>query len=96
MNSQLTLTVDTREQQCKRAADYLEAHPGCTLRELEAGADLGSGTKVLSEMARRFGYQISKQVGHITSRDGSHRQRRKHYTLEARPSHSQQDLFPTE
>ena len=42
---------DTRAAQAARVADYLERHPGATAREIDAACDVGSITKVLSDMA---------------------------------------------
>jgi hypothetical protein len=55
-------SIDSCNEQCERAADYMEAHPGCTLRELDRAADLGGVSKVISEMKRR-GYPICKVWG---------------------------------
>ena len=93
MNSPEPLPLDTREQQCKRAADYMEANPCCTLRELLTGADLGSASKVVSEMERKFGYRLRRQRDRAPTRDGAHCRRVLRYTLEARPTHAQAELF---
>jgi Helix-turn-helix domain len=95
MSAPAHLPVDTRNEQCARAADYMEAHPGCTLRELDRAADLGSASKVISEMKKR-GYQIRTKRGQVAIRDGSHSRRIKHYWLISRPKQPQQELFPTE
>jgi hypothetical protein len=87
------LPLDSREGQCARAADFMEAHPGCTLRDLTAGADLGSASKVISEMPR-FGYTVRKQRARVPCADGEHSRPVKRYYLEARPQASQFDLFP--
>lgn len=56
--------IDTREAQAERAADYMERHPeGATLAEIDAAADLGSPTKVLSAMRRELGYGIARGPG---------------------------------
>ena len=96
MDSPPSLPLDTREGQCIRAADYMAAHPACTLRELATGADLGSASKVISEMERTFGYRLRRLRDRVPTRDGTHSRGVLRYTLEARPSHSQQNLFPTE
>lgn len=52
---------DTREAQAERAADFMALHPeGSTLAEIDAAADLGSPTKVLSAMRRELGYGIRR------------------------------------
>ncbi len=89
------LPIDTRNEQCERAADYMEAHPGCTLRELDRAADLGSASKVVSEMEKR-GYRLHKERGRVPTRDGAHSRRITRYWLIARPSKSQQELFSGE
>lgn len=92
MNTPEPLPIDTREEQCKRAADYMEAHPGCTLRELLTGADLGSASKVISEMERTFHYRLRRQPDRTPTRDGAHCRRVLRYTLEARPTVAQGEL----
>jgi hypothetical protein len=87
------LPIDTREEQCKRAADYMEEHPGCTLRELLTGADLGSASKVVSEMERTFGYRLRRQRDRAPTRDGTHCRRVLRYSLEARPTTAQGELY---
>lgn len=58
------VAVDTREAQASRAADFMERHPeGATLAEIDAAADLGSPTKVLSAMRRELGYGIARGPG---------------------------------
>lgn len=90
------LPLDDRAGQCARAADYIEAHPGCTLPELGAGADLGSVTKVVSEMPR-FGYGLRKVRESVPCVGGTRRRRGTvRLYLEARPRTSQGDLFKRE
>ena len=89
------LPLDTRADQCERAADYMEAHPGCALRDLAAGADLGSASKVVSEMVRTYGYRVRRVRVRVRCRDGVHSRCVMRYWLDARPSHSQPDLFST-
>ncbi|MFM9914317.1 MAG: hypothetical protein ACKVOX_00805 [Rhizobacter sp.] len=55
------LDLDTREAQAARAADFMELHPdGVTLAEINAAADLGSPTKVHSDMRGKQGYGIRR------------------------------------
>ena len=89
------LPPDDRVGQCARAADYLEAHPGSTMRELFTGADLGSGSKVISEMERTFGYRLRRVRDRVPTRDGTRSRPLMRYWLEERPTHSQPDLFGT-
>ncbi len=77
---------DSREDQCKRAAEYMTSHPGCTLLELQAGADLGSASKVVSEMERTFGYCLKRERCLAPTQDGTHYRRVVRYTLESRPA----------
>ena len=92
--SPANLPLDDREGQCVRAADYMQAHPGCTLRELAAGADLGSASKVVSEMWRTFGYAVRRDRVRKPCRDGEHSRHEVRYWLEGRPVRPQLDLFP--
>jgi Helix-turn-helix domain len=87
------LPIDKRNDQCVRAADYMEAHPGCTLRELDSAADLGSASKVISEMKKR-GYRLRTERDRIPTRDRKHSRPIKRYWLVSRPEQSQQELFP--
>jgi hypothetical protein len=87
------LPRDGRAAQCKRAADFMEAKPGCTIRELETGADLGSPTKVISEMVRKFGYGVRRERRAASCLDGTRYRRVTRYWLESRPNFSQGDLF---
>lgn len=87
------LPRDSRDGQCERAADWLQAHPGSTSRELAQGADLGSATKVISEMERRFGYRLRRLRVRVPTRDGKHSRALVRYWLESRPAVSQFDLF---
>lgn len=92
----VALPFDDRGTQCERAACFMETHPGCTASELAEGAELGSATKVISEMPR-FGYAVRKVratlpcVGGTRLRRGAVR-----YFLESRPSTGQRDLFVSE
>lgn len=88
------LPRDDRAAQCQRAAQYMQAHPGCTLRDLGEGADLGNHSKVVSEMVRTFGYQVHRQRDRVPCRDGKHSRNVMRYWLEAWPALSQTELFP--
>jgi hypothetical protein len=88
------LPRDDRAAQCRRAARYMQGHPGCTLRELGEGADLGSPSKVVSEMGRAFGYQVRRQRVRVPCRDNAHSRSVTRYWLEAWPALSQIELFP--
>lgn len=78
-----------------RAADFMEVNPGCSLRELAAGADLGSASKVVSEMTRTYGYRLRRELVTVPCANGERSRREMRYWLLARPSVTQFDLFPT-
>lgn len=86
---------DSRADQALRVADFLEKHPGSTVKEIDAACDLGCATKVLSAMVKQdelgMGYVISKGWRTVTNSHGVSSQRRT-YTLLARPRR-QPDLF---
>ena len=86
------LRADDRASQCARAADYMAAHPGCGLRELAEGADLGSASKVVSEMPR-FGYCLRRAWRRVVWDDGMRTRRAIRYWLEGPPNAAQGDLF---
>jgi hypothetical protein len=79
-------TVDTREAQCARVADFLETRPdGATRRELDAACDAGCTTKVLSDMPR-LGYTLRKGWGRERCAAGTlTRSRVRVYMLLSRP-----------
>ncbi|MBV7458784.1 hypothetical protein C8C94_4863 [Acidovorax sp. 94] len=90
---------DTRPEQAVRAADYLETHPGATAKEIDAACDVGSVTKVLSDMQRLdlpgMGYGIARDWRQIPCAGGTHVRKVRTYTLLHRPR-AQPDLFNTE
>lgn len=89
--------VDTRMEQAERAADYMERHPdGSTIPEIAAAADLGSGTKVLSDMRRTLGYGVVRGPDRwVSCAFGGRRRHLRTYVLTHRPApESQLDLFP--
>ena len=49
---------ESRAAECRRAADFMAAHPACTLRDLAAGASLSNSSKVVSDLIRDFGYVV--------------------------------------
>lgn len=81
--------ADARAAQCERTADYLETHPGAMLADIDAACDLGSATKVLSEMAR-MGYGIRRGWRLVPCEFGTGPRRRRTYTLTARPTLARQ------
>lgn len=82
--------ADTRPDQAERVADYLEAHPAATLREIDAACDLGSASKVLSDMAGPLGYGIRRGWRLVPSACGKAPRRRRTYTLMSRPTLARQ------
>ncbi len=87
------LQYDTRPEQVERVADYLELHPDSTAKEIDAACDVGSVTKILSDMPR-LGYGIHRgRCWRDVSFGGVQRSRRvRTYSLTYRPS-TQPDLF---
>jgi hypothetical protein len=84
--------LDTRHAQAARVADYLELHPASTQKEIDAVADTGCVSKVLSEMPRLY-YRITKAWREVPCTTGN-RRRVRTYTLTQRPG-AQPDLFTT-
>lgn len=80
--------TDTREAQAERAADYMAQHPeGATLAEIDAAADLGSPTKVMSAMRRELGYGIAYGPDRwMNCAGGAKRRQVKTYVLTYRPA----------
>lgn len=88
---------DARPDQAERAADYLQAHPeGCTLPEIDAACDLGSASKVLSDMAGPLGYGIRKGWRLVPPACGRATRRRRIYFLTHRPALARQLPLPLE
>jgi hypothetical protein len=83
-------TPDDRKKQMKRVADFLEANPESTSKEIDAVCDPGCTSKVLSDMPPA-GYGLAKGWRTCTSKQGFARQLRT-YTLTYRPN-QQPDLF---
>jgi hypothetical protein len=84
--------ADTRPDQAERVADYLEAHPGATLPEIDSACDLGCASKVLSDMADpdKLAYGIAKGWRYVPSTCGKAPRRRRTYTLLHRPTLARQ------
>lgn len=89
-----TETRDTRQAQAERVADFLESNPGATTREIDAACDLGSATKVLSEMPT-MGYRLRKHWRKVPCSDGLAARRVRCWWLLFRPGIEtlQRDLF---
>ncbi len=81
---------DPRDAQASRAADFLELHPGSTLREIDSACDLGSPSKVLAEMVGRLGYGIRKAWRPMPCAFGRAPRRRRVYFLTYRPEPARQ------
>jgi hypothetical protein len=86
-----TPTTDTRPAQAVRVADFLERHPGATCKEIDAAADVGSITKVLSDMPA-LGYGLAKDWRTVACVGGIHTRPMRSYRLLHRPGR-QPDLF---
>ncbi|WP_343589679.1 hypothetical protein [Paracidovorax wautersii] len=85
---------DTRPAQALRAADFLEAHPGSTLKEINDACDVGSVSKLLSDMPG-MGYGIDRGWRDVPCAGGSHSRRVRTYVLLHRPA-PMRDLFSPE
>lgn len=83
--------LDSRADQARRVADFLELRPGSSAKAIDAATDCGSITKVLSDMQRSLGYELSKRDQTVFRSDGT-RRRMRVYFLRSRPG-SQADLF---
>lgn len=83
---------DSRDAQAERAADFMAAHPeGATLAEINAAADLGSPTKVLSVMRRELGYGIRRGPDRwVLCARGDKRRHVRTYVLTHRPARAVQ------
>lgn len=82
---------DTRPAQAERVANFLELHPDSTAKEIDAACDVGSITKVLSDMPR-MGYGVRKARRSVACDSGNHTRRVCTYALMHRPT-TQPDLF---
>lgn len=84
---------DTRPAQAARVADYLEKHPHSTAKEIDLICDVGSVTKVISDMPG-LGYGIGRawRWHTVLCACGQRSRMVRTYALIYRPS-SQPDLF---
>jgi len=91
MHRQAKPEQDSREWQAMRVANFLEASPNSTAKEVDAACDVGCITKVFSDMPK-LGYGVGK--GWRTERcDRGNRTRQvRTYTLLYRPE-TLPDLF---
>lgn len=81
---------DPRTAQAERSADFMERQPeGVTAPELDAACDLGSATKVLSDM-RKLGYGIRRGWRLVPCAFGHAPGRRRVYFLIHRPAPGRQ------
>lgn len=76
--------IDTRLAQAARVADYLEDNPDSTLKEIDAGCDVGSVSKVLSVMSH-IGYEFHTSNRLIVNDDHKYKRRVKTYAVMHRP-----------
>lgn len=86
--------LDSHAAQAARVADYLEQHPGSTLKEIDASCDTGCISKVLSAMNNNLGYGIAPGWRLVPCVSGRLSRRVRTYTLMHRPTVMQSDLFP--
>jgi hypothetical protein len=86
---------DTRHEQFQRVVAYLLENPGSTTKEIDAACDVGSVTKILSDMSRSPGYSIKQGTRPCdVVCDGAPKFRRVHtYALMLCPN-TQTELFP--
>jgi len=82
---------DTRPDQAARVADYLELNPASTAKEIDAACDVGSVTKVISDMPH-LNYGLRKGWRYVTCDSGNRTRRVRTYALVHRPA-SIPDLF---
>lgn len=89
---------DDRPAQAARVADFLEAHPHSTQKEIDAACDTGCVSKVLSDMPRPellgMGYRLAYGWRTVTCANGSRTRQVRTYSLLHRPRTRQPDLFP--
>ena len=91
MGAIIRLAADNRPAQARRVADFLEQCPGGTAKEIDAFADTGCITKVLSDMPG-LGYGIAKAWRTVPCDQDNHSRQVRICTLLHRPS-KQPDLF---
>lgn len=88
---------DDRPTQASRVADYLEAHPHSTQKEIDAVCDTGCISKVLSDMPRPelpgMGYVLAYGWREQLCAAGSRKRQVRTYALLSRPKRRQTDLF---
>jgi len=88
---------DDRPTQAARVANYLEAHPYSTQKEINAACDTGCISKVLSDMRRPelpgMGYVLAYAWRGELCAAGGRKRRVRTYALLSRPKHRQPDLF---
>lgn len=86
-----TLKPDTRPDQARRVAAFLERHPCATAKEIDAACDTGCITKVLSDMPR-MGYGLARDWRDVPCVRGCRTRRVRVYRLLHWP-HAVPDLF---
>lgn len=88
---------DDRPTQAARVADFLEAHPHSTQKEIDAACDTGCISKVLSDMPRPelpgMGYVLAYGWREQLCAAGSRKRQVRTYALLSRPKRRQPDLF---
>ena len=84
---------DTRTDQAARVADFLELHPNSTAKEIDAACDVGSVTKVISDMpGMNYGIGRGWRWRDVSCAGGERSRMVRTYALTYRPN-TQPDLF---
>lgn len=91
MHSQPKPEQDSREWQAMRVANFLEASPNSTAKEVDAACDVGCITKVFSDMPK-LGYGVGKAWRTERCDQGNRTRQVRTYTLLYRPE-TLPDLF---
>ncbi len=91
MPYQLRPEADDRQWQAVRVANYMEAKPYSTAKEIDAACDVGCITKVLSDMPK-LGYGVGKSWRTERCDQGNRTRQVRTYTLLYRPANLP-DLF---
>jgi hypothetical protein len=81
----LVPAFDSRAAEVRRVADFLEAHPGATAKEIDAACDVGCVSKVLSDMHKAMGYRLAFGWRDVVCAAGQRLRRVRTYALVSRP-----------
>lgn len=91
MHNQSKPEQDSREWQAMRVANFLEASPNSTAKEVDAACDVGCITKVFSDMPK-LGYGVGKAWRTERCDQGNRTRKVRTYILLYRPENLP-DLF---